>query len=275
VIEPTEKTGMRTAWGRVAQTYDDLWAERTLPFAERGLDLLNPPIGASGLDVGCGPGHTTLALARRLEAGSVVGVDFSPEMIDRAQSRWPAASPVTFQIDDAESLSLSDNAFDVVTSTFTLMYCYDALAAIGQMARVLRPGGHLLLVVWGRHDRVFWSPVIEIVETRAQYYSAVCPMMFFYGLPGVLPRMVEQMGLHVDAAVDVGTPIRFPSVEDAVRCAVMAGPLAGLFQNRLDESQQRDAWSAMTERVAAVATPADDGITVPGEALAVTARKPS
>lgn len=275
MIEPTEKTGMRTAWGRVAQSNDELWAERTLPFAERGLDLLDPPLGTTGLDIGCGPGHTTLALARRLDAGSVTGVDFLPEMIDRAGSRWAAEEWVTFRVDDAENRSLSDDRFDVVTSTFTLMYCYDALTAINHLARVLRPGGRLLLVVWGRHDRVFWSPVIEIVESRAQYYSSVCPMMFFYGLPGVLARMVEQIGLQVDDVADVGTPIRFPSVEEAVRCAVLAGPLAGLYQNRLDESQQRDAWTAMTDRVSAVTTADDDGITVPGEALALVAHKPS
>ncbi len=276
MIEPAEKTGMRNAWGRVATSYDELWAERTLRFTEAGLDLLDefsPDVAC--LDIGCGPGHTAVALARRVPGGVTIGVDFAPPMVERARERWRAVPGLSFDTDDAEQLSRPDASFDVVTSSFTLMYCYDALAVIGQVARVLRPGGRALLVVWGPHHKVWWSPVIEIIESRAAYYSSVCPMMFFYGLPGVLPRMIEQMGLTVDTTATFDAPMQYRDVEEAVSAAVLATPLTGLFQNRFDDDTKAAAWQDMADRVTASATHSAGGISLPAEVLAVVARKPA
>jgi ubiquinone/menaquinone biosynthesis C-methylase UbiE len=275
MIEPAEKTGMRNAWGRVATSYDELWADRTTAFFERGLDLLDPLDAATALDVGCGPGHTSVALARRITLGTVTGVDFSPAMVEHATERWRDVPRVGFEEDDAERLSRADGAFDIVTCGFTLMYCYDALSALGHMARVLRPGGRMLTLVWGRHDRVWWSPVIDIVESRAAYYSSVCPLMFFYGLPGVLPRMLDQVGLEVETASTMDTPMLYADVQEAVSGAILAGPLAGLFQNRLDDAAKASAWEEMTGRVAEVASGDGEGITVPSEVLAVVSRRPA
>jgi ubiquinone/menaquinone biosynthesis C-methylase UbiE len=273
MIEPSEKIGMRNAWGRVATAYDELWAERTSLFTNAGLDLLDPPLDATGLDVGCGPGHTAAALALRLPEGATIGVDFASSMVERARERWWAVPRLDFDLDDAEHLSHPDASFDVVTSSFTLMYCYDALAAVAQVARVLRPNGRALLLVWGPHQHVWWSPVIDIIERRAAYFSAVCPMMFFYGLPGVLSRMLEQMGLIVEAAETFDSPMRYADVHEAVSAAVLAGPLAGLFQNRLDDDAKASGWQEMTEHVTARATRSPDGITLPAQVLAVVARK--
>jgi ubiquinone/menaquinone biosynthesis C-methylase UbiE len=275
MIEPAEKTGMRNAWGRVAIDYDELWAGRTALFTETGLDLLDPPAGATGLDIGCGPGHTAAALARRVSDGAVVGVDFAPAMVERARERWSSLDQhLTFDVDDAERLSRPDAHFDVVTSSFTLMYCYDALAAVGHVARVLRPGGRTLLLVWGPHHKVWWSPVIDIVESRAAYYSSVCPMMFYYGLPGVLSRMLEQMELTIQETAVLESPMHYLDVNEAVSAAILAGPLAGLFQNRLDEDAKADAWREMTDHVTTAATSVADGITLPASVLAIVARKP-
>ncbi len=274
MVEPAEKTGMRNAWGRVAESYDEFWAERTVDYTEHGLDLLAPDPGARCLDVGCGPGHTTVALARRLDGGSALGVDFAPSMVEMAKERWAGVTGVEFALDDAEHLDQPDGVYDIVTSTFALMYCYDALAAIGNWQRVLRPGGRLMSVVWGAHNRVWWSPVIDIIESRASYYSSVCPMMFFYGMPGVLARMVEQMGLEVEGTTTVTTPMVFADVDEAVRAAILAGPLAGLFTNRLDEAAQTEAWAEMERHVASVAEPVTDGIALPSETSVLLARRP-
>ena len=77
VDEPAEKNGLRNAWDRVAEVYTDLWATRTAHISARALDLLAPAPGSRGLDVACGPGPTTVALADRIDGGSVVGVDFA------------------------------------------------------------------------------------------------------------------------------------------------------------------------------------------------------
>lgn len=98
------------------------------------------------LDVGCGPGHTTLALAPH--AGAVVGLDLSAAML--TQGRRLAAerglANLTFEQGDVEQLPFADASFDTVTSRFSAHHYPDPAAALAQIARVLAPGGTFLLV---------------------------------------------------------------------------------------------------------------------------------
>src|SRR5262245_28581907 len=245
-----------------------MWAARTAPFSGAGLDLLDPPAGAEGLDVGCGPGDTTVALAERLAPGRARGVDFAEPMVERARQRFAGREDVSFDVDDAERLSLPEASVDVLTCSFGLMYCYDARAAIRSAARVLRPGGRMLQVVWGQASRVWFVPVIELIETRAGYFSAVCPMMFFYGLPGVLPRMIGEAGMEPGGAISIPGRMRFADAAEAVDAAVLGGPLAGLFVNRLDDDAQAEVRAAMTAHVESLAEPDGTGISLPAEVVA-------
>ncbi len=273
--EPAEKAGLRTAWGRVAEVYEAMWAARTAPFTAAGLDLLDPPAGAEGLDVACGPGDTTVALAERLAPGRASGIDFSPAMVERAQARFGDRDDVTFGVDDAERLSLADASVDAMSCSFGLMYCYDARAAMASAARVLRPGGRMLQVVWGPAPRVWFVPVIELIESRAEYFSAVCPMMFFFGLPGVLPRMIAEAGMEPAGLETIPGRMRFADSAEAVEAAVLGGPLAGLFVNRLDAAAQAEVRDAMTAHVEARAEPDGAGISLPAEVVVAVGRVPA
>jgi ubiquinone/menaquinone biosynthesis C-methylase UbiE len=270
--EPVEKAGLRNAWGRVNVAYDDMWAERTAHLTRRGLDLLAPEPDWDGLDVACGPGLTTSALAERLPAGRTLGVDFAEPMIARARQRFPNPG-IEFAVDDAERLSQPSEAFGAVTCSIGLMYCYDARSALQHMARVLTPGGRLMVMVWGRAPKVWWSPVIELIETRAGYYASVCPMMFFYGLPGVLGRMVAEADLAVTHDEALEEHMAFPSIEEAVDAAILGGPLAGLFNNRLNPQHQDDVRRLLTEHVSGLAETRGGEILLPAEARIVVAQK--
>jgi ubiquinone/menaquinone biosynthesis C-methylase UbiE len=270
--EPAEKAGLRNAWGRVAVAYDELFAERTAQFTARGLDLLAPEPDWDGLDVACGPGLTARSLAERLPHGRTLGVDFAEPMVARAQARF-ARPGLSFAVDDAEHLSQSTAGFGAVTCSFGLMYCYDSRSAMRHMARVLRPGGRLMVLVWGRAPRVWFSPVIELIESSAEYYASVCPMMFFYGLPGVLVRMAAEVDLTVvhDQAID--GRMTFPSIQEAVKAAILGGPLAGLYTNRLKPEQQTEVREAVTEHVSSLAETSGGEIVVPAEVRIVVGRK--
>lgn len=272
--EPAEKAGLRTAWGRVADVYEALWAARTAPFTAAGLDLLDPPGGGEGVDVACGPGDTAVALAERMAPGRTRGLDFSPAMIERARARFGDRGGLAFEVDDAERLSLAEGSVDVLTCSFGLMYCYDARAALACATRALRPGGAMLQVVWGPAPEVWWVPVLDLIESRAAYYSAVCPMMFFYGLPGVLPRMMAEAGLQDVETAPVGGRMAFADAREAADAAILGGPLAGLFLNRLDRDAQEEVREALTAHVEALAQPDGDGVTVPAAVLAAVGRRP-
>jgi ubiquinone/menaquinone biosynthesis C-methylase UbiE len=99
------------------------------------------------LDIGCGNGALLMALADRLATG--VGVDISPAMIERAQRRARAAagsaSHLRFVAIDGPQLPFPDASFDVVTSFLSFRYL-DWDPIMGEIRRVLAPGGQLLIV---------------------------------------------------------------------------------------------------------------------------------
>lgn len=111
------------------------------PFA---LGLLRP--GERVVDVGCGAGLDSLIAARMVGAlGAVVGIDMTPEMLDRARRSADEAgvSTVEFREGVAETLPVPDAWADVVISNGVLNLFPDKLAGLTEMARVLKPGGRL------------------------------------------------------------------------------------------------------------------------------------
>jgi SAM-dependent methyltransferase len=100
------------------------------------------------LDVGCGLGEAALALAVDLgDTGEVVGVDTSIEMLQVARaSAGDARCRVRFSVGDACGLDEPSGSFDAVRSERTLQWIAEPLVAVGEMARVLRPGGRLALI---------------------------------------------------------------------------------------------------------------------------------
>ena len=268
-----EKVGMRNAWGNIAVTYDQMFAARMAHLTGRGLDLLAPEPHWDGLDVACGPGVTTAALAERLPGGRALGVDFREPLIARAQEHFSNPN-ISFAVDHAERLSQPTAAFGAVTCNFGLMYCCDAPSALQHMARVVAPGGRLMMLVWGRAERVWWSPMVELLETRAQYYASLFPMVFSYGLPGVLGRMVSEAKLAVTYDETIDERMAFPSVDEAVRMAFLAGPLAGLYTKSVDDQQARDTRHLVREHLSGLAEASGREVFLPAEIRIVVAEKP-
>jgi ubiquinone/menaquinone biosynthesis C-methylase UbiE len=120
---------------------------------KRLLDLARLVPGESVLDVGCGTGTLAIAAKRRVVGGAVRGIDASAEMIARAAKKARRAkTDVTFETAFAESLPFPDAQFDVALSTVMLHHLRRAVReqCVGEMHRVLKPGGRLLIVDFGR-----------------------------------------------------------------------------------------------------------------------------
>jgi hypothetical protein len=118
-------------------------------------------------------------------------------------------------------------------------------------------------------------PVVELVETRANYFSAVCPMMFFYGLPGVMDRMVGEAGLAAEEVRTIDARMDFADVEEAVDAAIDGGPLAGLYRNRLTPEAQAEVRATLTAHVERIAEPDAGGVSLPAEACLAVASRPA
>jgi SAM-dependent methyltransferase len=139
--------------------------------------------GETVLDVAAGNGNATLAAARRF--ARVTSTDYVPSLLERGRQRAQAeALPVTFQVADAEALPFGDASFDVVLSTFGVMFAPDPQRSAAQMLRVLRRGGRIGMANWtpggfiGRLFKVIGahlpppaglsSPALWGTEARAQ-----------------------------------------------------------------------------------------------------------
>jgi SAM-dependent methyltransferase len=148
----SKNTGViQAAWASPigSMLYDNAQAisRRLLTAWQHPAEWLNIPAGGVALDVGSGPGNVTASLARAAGPdGLALGVDISVPMLTRA-ARAEADPQVGFLRADAQRLPLRDNTVDAVVSMAMLQLIPDPAAALAEMARVLRPGGRLAVMV--------------------------------------------------------------------------------------------------------------------------------
>lgn len=140
------KGSVQNQFGAVAANY----ATSTVHVGGPDLEAMLAALPLQGhervLDAGCGAGHTALAFAPKV--GSVIGVDLTLAMLAQARKlgRERELANVTFERADVERLPYPDASFDLVTSRYSAHHYPHPQAAIREFARVLQPGGTLLLV---------------------------------------------------------------------------------------------------------------------------------
>jgi SAM-dependent methyltransferase len=128
------------------------------------------------LEIGPGPGHLAVELARRVADLRLTGLDIDRSMVERAVARAERAGVqdrVTFRFGDVAVLPFPDTSFDLVTSSFSVHHWLDAAAGFAEIRRVLRPGGRA--VVYDLPDR--WGHV----ERRALRLADVAAAGGFAG----------------------------------------------------------------------------------------------
>jgi ubiquinone/menaquinone biosynthesis C-methylase UbiE len=137
---------------RAAQTYDRVGEPYHDHYGRRLVEVLAPRPTDDLLDVGCGRGAVLVPAAGRV--GRLVGVDASPRMVEGAREELDraGAGPVDLRVMDAESLGFEDGSFDAVTCAFTLFFLPRPERAAAEFARVLRPGGRVIVSTWGDDD---------------------------------------------------------------------------------------------------------------------------
>jgi ubiquinone/menaquinone biosynthesis C-methylase UbiE len=123
---------------------------------------VQPP--ATVLDIGCGPGGLTIALAERLGASRVAAVDPSSSFVDACRARVPGAD---MRLARAEQLPFEGDRFDAVLSQLVVNFLTDPQTGVAEMRRVARPGGRVAACVWDYSGgmtmlRAFWDAALEL-----------------------------------------------------------------------------------------------------------------
>lgn len=136
------------SYNKQADDYGKYIERLSTPLAEYICKIAHLKPGDKVLDVGTGPGIAARRAAQIVAPdGSVLGIDLSEGMIDTARksvAHWKGKPP-EFRVMDAESLDLSDDAFDAVISLCAVRHFPNIVKALTEMRRVLKPGGHLVV----------------------------------------------------------------------------------------------------------------------------------
>ena len=155
---------IRRAADRAASSYDSaavLQAEILDRLLERIQDL--EPVPDQVLDVGSATGRATQTLAMKFDHARTVALDLSLNMLAVTADRCAGMQHVRLVAGDAGALPFNSGAFDLVVSSLLLHWCNDIPAALGELRRVLKPGGRLLFSLYGRDTlkelRAAWAAV--------------------------------------------------------------------------------------------------------------------
>ena len=124
-------------------TAQGAWRGSCVRLASR-LDDLSAPLIA---DLGCGPGVSTFELARRLPRSQLIGLDVAPRMLHQARARHPPClRRITWLRADASHLPFATRSLDACTGHSFLYLVANRAAVLGEVRRVLKPGGRLVLM---------------------------------------------------------------------------------------------------------------------------------
>ena len=253
--------GWLAAYGRIERSLVDINRDVL------ALAAVRP--GERVLDVGCGTGDTTAALAGT--AGSVLGVDISEPLVAAARAKNIARA--TFLVADAATHAFEPASFDLVFSRFGVMFFGDPAAAFANLRRALKPSGRLAFVCWRTPQENPWGLVP--LQAARPFLAPIPrpgpddPGQYSFGDRTRVERILKESGFAAARLEPLDRPIWMGSdVAEVVANAGRFGPMARAFAETPPE-QAAKAREAIAQAVAPHAT--QDGVRLPGACWLVSA----
>ncbi len=277
VPDPTDPAVWNELWPELWHRHGDRIEAMDDPAGEAMLRAAALRTGEKVLDVGCGAGSSTVEAARRVgPTGEVVGVDVSAPMIELARARAHAASlhNVSLVVADAQTHDVGRGSFDAVISRFGTMFFGDPVAGFANLARSLRPGGRLsMVVVREPQDDPWLATVLDAVAPfvggdgldRVEDYGS-----FSLGVGEQLDQVLDEAGfLEVDRRA-VTLAVRVGSDVDDVVAYLQDEPEIEVV---LDQAEARRPEAVASLREALVPHVGPAGVVMESSVWLVTARR--
>lgn len=227
----------QAVWNSPAGRYDDI--SRSIADAiEHAVERLQARRGEHILDLATGTGWGSRVIAQRTEGVKIVGLDIADQLLEHARRTATLLRlDIAYQQGDAEQLPFADAQFDGVVSTFGAMFATQPEAVAAELARVVRPGGRVVLATWKPDSNVFhmFGVMKPFMAPPAQ---PAPPSPFEWGK---MSRVQELLGGAFDLTFEDGTNhFRYGSGEEAWQLWVNHyGPTKWLAQN-LDDRRREE-----------------------------------
>ena len=243
-------------------------------FTEALLAKANPQPQERVLDIGCGGGPTSAALADAVgEDGYVLGADISEVILRVARSRYGAKDNLEFLTADAGVHAFDPQSFDIVTSRFGVMFFPNPETAFKNILKALKPGGRLHMMCWRGIEENPWlgtpaSAAFEILP-RPERAEPGSPGPFSFSDPDHVTAILQGAGFKSLTFDKVDRNLNMGSVEGALETLCNLGPAAAA----LKEASERDRALAV-EALRKVVSEHDtaEGVVMPGAAWLVSAK---
>jgi len=172
--EQKRKALMKETFDTVSSGYDN----GALRFFPASAEHMAASLGLRGdeqvLDVACGTGHASLAIAEKLKRGRVTAVDFSSGMLDQARKKAAAlnVSNIEFLERDMQNLGFDAGMFDVAVCAFGIFFVEDMDAQLSHIASAVRPGGRTMICNFLEN---YFHPLKDLMANRLEAYGVQMP----------------------------------------------------------------------------------------------------
>ncbi len=236
------------------------------PFTAALIERAAPRRGERVVDVGCGCGELSLALAGQLGTeGRILAVDVSRPMLEHAWSRQKAArekaapagqaapagpAEIEWQEADAAAAPFAAGGFDLLVSRFGVMFFGDPVEAFRNLRRALRPGGRLAMVCWRPMPDNAWvaaprAAILQVLPAPAAM-PPDAPGPFAFADAARVGGILAQAGFAGIASTTVDAPLEISTdgaadaaLEAAVQFAIEVGPAAALLRDTDPAARER------------------------------------
>ena len=267
-------------WNGIAPTWErrrGYIEEVTAPVRDWMVSELAPRAGDTVLELAAGAGDTGFEAARIVGAdGRLICSDLSPAMVDAAHRRGRelGLDNVDYRVLDAERIDLDGDSVDGVLCRYGYMLMADRVAALSETRRVLRPGGRLVLTVWGPPERNPFFSLVAMNLIRRGHMAPPDPEgpgIFSMADKARTTALLEAAGFDDVRIEEVPGRFAFDDVDEYLGfVGDTAGPLAAALRGLPDE-EHTQIKAGLEEACAPFAT--DGGYALPVVTLAAVARR--